>query len=261
MPIIRAARPQSNFYILDKRISEDVHLSWAARGLLVYLLGKPDNWRVSAQALVNETTGASMPSGRDAIYRILRELQTAGYVSRVQTKNEGGTFTETDYMVSEIPLSPLTENPEAAPLTVQPLTVQPLTANPTLTSTDIETRTEKTARTEGGAAVSKTAKHPDCPHQEIIALYHEILPMCPRIRTWTSAREKLLRARWSEDPKRQNLDYWSNFFTYVGTCSFLTGRSRPSNGRNPFLAGLPWMLREESFAKIREGYYEDRKND
>ncbi|RQY86714.1 hypothetical protein [Burkholderia stagnalis] len=33
--IIRAPRPTSAFYILDRRISEDRRLSWAARGLLI----------------------------------------------------------------------------------------------------------------------------------------------------------------------------------------------------------------------------------
>jgi hypothetical protein len=52
MAIIRGSRPDKNFYILDKTISEDKRLSWGARGLLVYLLGKPDHWRVSTAALI-----------------------------------------------------------------------------------------------------------------------------------------------------------------------------------------------------------------
>lgn len=94
-----------------------------------------------------------------------------------------------------------------------------------------------------------------CPHQEIIALYHEMLPMCPQVRDWTPARATLLRARWNEDKKRQNLDYWKRFFEYVSTCDFLVGKS----GNRPFLADLPWILKAENFAKIREGRYENRE--
>ena len=35
MSVVRGPRPESNWYALDKRISEDTRLTWAARGLLV----------------------------------------------------------------------------------------------------------------------------------------------------------------------------------------------------------------------------------
>lgn len=37
MSIIRSPRCESNFYVLDKQISEDKRLGWVARGLLVFL--------------------------------------------------------------------------------------------------------------------------------------------------------------------------------------------------------------------------------
>jgi len=99
----------------------------------------------------------------------------------------------------------------------------------------------------------KTEK-PDCPHQEIIALYHEILPQCPRVKDWTAARATQLRARWNEDKSRQDLAYWKRFFEYVATCDFLVGRS----GRTPFFADLEWMTKPANFTKIREEKYENR---
>lgn len=96
---------------------------------------------------------------------------------------------------------------------------------------------------------------PDCPHQEIIALYHEVLPQCPQVRDWTTARATQLRARWNEDPKRQNLDYWRGFFEYVKGCDFLVGRA----GKEPFFADLEWMTKSSNFTKIREAKYENRR--
>lgn len=93
----------------------------------------------------------------------------------------------------------------------------------------------------------------DCPHQAIIAVYHEVLPQCPAIRDWTSARATQLRARWNEDPKRQDLTYWRKFFEYVGTCDFLVGRTS-----KPFFADLEWMTKSKNFIRIREGKYENR---
>lgn len=129
--IVRGPRPQGNFYVLDKTISEDRSLSWAARGLLIFLLGKPDHWQVSPAALIAETEKSQKPTGRDGVYSLLGELRTAGYLQRMQARNADGTTGQIAYMVSE---SPLTEKPEAAPLTAKPETARPHPANPTQAS-------------------------------------------------------------------------------------------------------------------------------
>lgn len=127
--------------------------------------------------------------------------------------------------------------------------------------TDTDTDTEKNINPNGLIVASepddkkpKRPDKPDCPHQKIIYLYHEVLPMCPRIRDWTPARATQLRARWNEATERQNLDYWKRFFEYVATCDFLVGRTK-----NPFFANLEWMVKAKNFAKIREGHYENRE--
>lgn len=122
--IVRGPRPQNNFYLLDKEISEDSRLSWAARGLLIFLLGKPDHWQVSPSALVNETQSSGKPTGRDGVYSLLSELRDAGYLTRIQARAADGSMGQVSYLVSE---SPLTEKPE---------TVKPDTANPTQVSID-----------------------------------------------------------------------------------------------------------------------------
>jgi len=98
-----------------------------------------------------------------------------------------------------------------------------------------------------------------CPQQEIITLYHELLPMCPRVREWTKNREGLLRARWGANSDRQTLDWWRRFFAYVSSSTFLTGQSEPSQGRPPFVADLEWLISPKNFAKVIEGRYENKK--
>ncbi|WP_194720917.1 hypothetical protein [Noviherbaspirillum malthae] len=105
-----------------------------------------------------------------------------------------------------------------------------------------------------GSSQGKTAK-PNCPHQQIIDLYHEALPMCPQVKTWTPKRSSQLRARWNEDKSRQNLDYWRKLFEYIAAeCPFLVGQTKEQ-----FLVSLEWITRPENFAKIREGMYETRR--
>jgi hypothetical protein len=101
----------------------------------------------------------------------------------------------------------------------------------------------------------KSAK-PACPHQEIIALYHELLPASPMIRDWTASRADHLRCRWNEDAKRQNLEWWRRFFGYIAKSDFLTGRATAGD-RKPFTPGLDWICTAENFAKIREGRFHD----
>lgn len=119
-------------------------------------------------------------------------------------------------------------------------------------------REELTTSNPNGLVVASVADvvvcKPDCPHQEIIALYHEVLPQCPQIRDWTPARAVQLRARWNEEPRRQNLDYWRKFFEYVASCDFLVGRQH-SKDKRPFFADLEWIVKAANFTKIREKKY------
>jgi hypothetical protein len=156
MSIKRAPRPDSNFYLLNKSISEDPRLSWGARGLLVFLLGKPDNWEVSTAHLVKQTAEASKKSGRDAVLSLLKELITTGYVTRTTHRKDGGEFGGYDYLVSE---TPKPENPApAAPDTDSPYTDKPDPVNPTQVSTEVKTNTETNNNTRSIA--KKTATDP-----------------------------------------------------------------------------------------------------
>ena len=103
---------------------------------------------------------------------------------------------------------------------------------------------------------SATAADP-CPHQKIIDLYHEILPVLPRVREWTPARQTLLRSRWKEKPERQSLDWWRDFFQYVAQSDFLCGRVAGRNGNAPWQSDLEWLVRPSNLVKVIEGKYEN----
>lgn len=141
MSIIRAPRPEGNFYLLSKTISEDGRLSWAARGLLVFLLGKPDHWEISVAHLRGETATSAKPTGRDGVYGLLQELINTGYVQRHQGRQDNGLLGEINYLVSESPLP-------AQPLPASPDTAQPYPANPTLVSIEGKQVLKKAASTE-----------------------------------------------------------------------------------------------------------------
>ena len=96
---------------------------------------------------------------------------------------------------------------------------------------------------------------PPCPHQEFIDAYHELLPMGTQVRVWNEERQKHLRARWREKPERQNIEWWRKFFAYVSESEFLTGQAQSTQGRDPFVVSLDWLINPQNFAKTIEGKY------
>lgn len=68
---------QGQYAILPREAINNSRLSFAARGLLLYLLEKPVDWMVS-----NEHLYAQSPAGERHINTVLTELKAAGYVHR-----------------------------------------------------------------------------------------------------------------------------------------------------------------------------------
>lgn len=119
--IIRAAR-RHRFTTLDTRVIEDARLSWAARGVLAYLLSRPDNWRVIAKDLQRRGD-----LGRDGVYGVLRELREAGYIRFQRVRDPAGRVTGACYFVSE---EPAYELHSALPEEAQPDSAKPDPAVP-----------------------------------------------------------------------------------------------------------------------------------
>ena len=106
--IIRARR-RYRFLIIDQQAVEDPRLSWAARGLLGYLLSRPDDWKVLIKDLQRRGD-----LGRDGIYKLVKELREAGYVHFHRARDHQGRIRGGTYYVREVPSSPHPELPETA---------------------------------------------------------------------------------------------------------------------------------------------------
>ena len=96
----------------------------------------------------------------------------------------------------------------------------------------------------------------DCPHAEIVALYHERLPTLPRVRVWGPENRTQLRSRWREDKGRQSLDWWQAYFDRVHASDFLCGRKAGSKG--PFFASLSWLVNRTNLGKVLNGQFDNR---
>ena len=132
MAIIRQKRKE-RFSIIDNRVIEDKRLSWGARGLLEYMLSKPDDWKFYMSELISHSDN----DGRDKTYGYMNELKKYGYVTRKQNRNSNGKFGNQDLIVTD---SPLTGFPDTA----KPDAGKPDTVNPQLLNTEYKTNTDLT---------------------------------------------------------------------------------------------------------------------
>ncbi len=102
--------PKNPYVIVDKRPFEKPYMSWKAKGLLGYLLSRPDDWTVRLGDLVKRSTD-KMHATRQA----LRELVMAGHALQVEYRHPNGKYAGTVYEVHERPLyeNPLAVYPKA----------------------------------------------------------------------------------------------------------------------------------------------------
>lgn len=100
--IIRTVKNAENpFVMIDRRIFENDGLSLKAKGLLGYLLSRPDNWTICMADLVNRTK-----DGKASVRSAMEELENCGYVTKVQLR-DGNLFNGYEYTVHELPLKPV----------------------------------------------------------------------------------------------------------------------------------------------------------
>ena len=100
MSIIRVEHSKEKPYIVvSKATLDDPNLSWAAKGLWTYLIGKPDDWKIQVTQLakIYEKKGG----GEKAIYALLKELIQEGYCQRIQENGEHGKFQKITYVLYE----------------------------------------------------------------------------------------------------------------------------------------------------------------
>lgn len=97
--IFRVEKNKDNpFVMIDRRPIENPNLSWRAKGVLTYLISRPDNWTVRLGDLVKRST-----DGSAAIRKAVRELRDAGHIV-YNVERENGRIKQWILQVHEVPL-------------------------------------------------------------------------------------------------------------------------------------------------------------
>ena len=143
MSIVRVNK-DAHYFTASNEPFNDKRLRWETRGLMGYLLSKPNNWTIRMEDLMNQG-----PGGRDKVRKMLKDAQVHGYLNRVRVTRKDHTF----YWVTEIYESPsLNPNPQAsggfsATGQQKPVAGFPVTGKPTdIISTDLINTEEATTR-------------------------------------------------------------------------------------------------------------------
>lgn len=102
MDVIRNPH-REKYTVVGRPLVNDKCLSFRARGVLIWLLDKPDGWRFDSAQLATEGT-----EGREAIRTALNELRALRYVHRRKRQDEKGHWL-TETLIFEVPTDPPTD--------------------------------------------------------------------------------------------------------------------------------------------------------
>ncbi|RCL00014.1 MAG: hypothetical protein JSC085_001001 [Candidatus Tokpelaia sp. JSC085] len=87
----------SNYVVVPNSLVEDHRLSFEARGVLCYLLSKPNNWKIQIRDLQKQGN-----LGRDKTYRLLKELRNIGYLEHIVNRNKKSQIISKDYIIYDV---------------------------------------------------------------------------------------------------------------------------------------------------------------
>lgn len=118
MPTISRIKNRRQYLVLATAAAEDTSISSKARGFLVYLLAKPDDWEISIKGMA-----AQLQEGRDSIRAGMKELTDAGYVKAVWSRGDDGRMEGITYVLDEG--RRFTEQERENPETENPVTDNP----------------------------------------------------------------------------------------------------------------------------------------
>lgn len=165
--------------IVDQKAIEDLRLSWAARGLLAYLLSRPNDWEVLVKDLVKRGN-----LKRDGILALLKQLRTARYVHFKNLRDAKGRLRGGTYTVFEIPYTDLPDTDE--PKTVSPEPAEPvglLTTEVNLINNNYKLPT--TTKGDAAESAAHLLRFPDWLTDELCASAQQIVgDLAPHEAQW-----------------------------------------------------------------------------
>ena len=114
-------------------------------------------------------------------------------------------------------------------------------------------------------ASSSTAKLPTCKPDQVVAIYHEVLPELPGVRVMDKAREKAIRDRWQwvltstkPDGSRrattaeEALDWLRSYFQRARENDFLMGRTPRTGEHANWRPDIEYLMKSQGLKQVLE---------
>lgn len=205
----------------------------------------------------------------DRVQYLLRKFQKLGMVSWV-SHGKFSVFTVEkydDYQSNSVPADyqQITSATTGAPTPAE----QPVPADYQQITTDKEViNISLTNVRESASAAEKPAKKkPSISCEQVIEIYHRVLPEAGGIRTLTDKRRNMIRTFWQKASKVTrdldghgfSLNDWESYLGYIATnCRWmLENRPDQRTGRTWRRKSLEYFLNVDVYVKTREGACDD----
>ena len=95
---INKSKLKDKFAITPNALIQNSAITLEARGLLVYLLSLPSDWKLNIKDLSKKNN-----VGENKIRKLIKELMKYRYIIRTQSRIKDGTFKSFDYFIYDTP--------------------------------------------------------------------------------------------------------------------------------------------------------------
>lgn len=194
--IIIKNKTKDCFARIPNLLLNDKKLKWKDKGLLAYLLSKPQGWKLQIQDILNRS-----PDGKDSVYSSLKNLIECGYCLREDIRDKNGKLSGVEYSISDFPIFAGKDFVEEVLCSHNdlPHTEKPNTDNPTISKKEIS----KTELLDLNIKSNKSSVN-NFPWGEVIQVLKEERPDKPYRTNPRGVTDRSVKAFWRRHDKDIN---------------------------------------------------------
>ncbi|MCW4931355.1 DNA replication protein [Enterobacter hormaechei] len=205
----------------------------------------------------------------DRVKSLLRKFQNLGMIT-TKSNNRFTVLKVVKYDEYQSNFCPADVQPVSSANAVVPMPVEvecPVDVQPVSTDNNILNNSLTNVRECASAAEKPEQKKPSLSCEQVVEVYHRVLPEAQSIRILTDKRRALIRTFWQKagrvtqqlDGHKFTLSDWESYLSYIATnCRWmLENRPDQRTGRTWRRKALEYFLNVDVYAKTREGACDD----